>query len=231
MEDLDDVVLNQRVRISDDPNDWILPKSLVDSGDLLSWWTELAAQDDALWASGLNRNVRETLLWLASEYVALRSETAQDNHQNIPQHLSKIRTVVRQVCHLGLTTEQTARLLGETRATVLRSLFFNKPIPDAELPIRYQCEAMLRNRVPQKKIVADLPMSVEEVRALAKMLGIDRVVTSDGFGDDIRNEAVALRRDGLTNGQIATQLSDKYGKQIRPATVSQWWFRANRGAA
>lgn len=231
MDDLDDVVIDPRRRVSDNPSDWILPKSLVRTGDLYRWWTDLRAADDALAAAGITKRQRELLTWLASEYEVLRSTNGPENHELIPQHLSKIRTVLRHICHLGLSTEQAARLVGETRATVFRALFFNKPIPDDELEVRFTCEAMLRQQVPQKNIVAELPMTVEEVRGLAKMLGIERVTTHEGFGGDIRSEAVELRRQGWTNPQIAAHLSEKYQQAIRPATVSQWWRRATLGAA
>lgn len=231
MDDLEDVVIDSRQRISDDPSDWILPKSLVKSGNLYEWWSGLRAADDALAASGITKRQRELLTWLASEYEVLRNQHGPEDHELIPQHLSKVRTVLRHICHLGLTTEQAARLVGETRATVFRALFFNKPIPDDQLEVRFTCEAMLRQQVPQKNIVAELPMTVEEVRGLAKMLGIERVTTNDGFGDAIRNEAVELRRQGWTNPQIAAHLSDKHQQTVRPATVSQWWRRATVGAA
>lgn len=216
--------------ISDDPSTWIVPKSLVKYEDFFDWWQEIRDTDDALHDAGIRASHKEMLLTLAESYVVLRSTLESvSTHLHIPAHLSKIRTVLRTLCHLGLSTEQTARLVGDTRENVIRSMFFNKPLTPCEVENRKRCEAMLRDGVPQPLIVRECAMTPDQVVKFAQMIGVERVTTCDGLGRELRDEALELRRAGHTNRQIIDLFAER-GIQMKSSTISKWVARHGGGA-
>ena len=225
MDTFDDVRLDGP-RISDDPTRWILPKSLVNKRDFFSWWEELRSQDDALFDAGITRSRRETLLWLADEYALALSESDGTLHA-----MSKIRSLIHNTLGLGLTIHQCARLFGETAFSLLHKMYFKENLTTRDCEMRLLCERLLRERTPLPEVTRQTGLDGQQIRRFAKLLGVERVRTDGGFGIEIREQAVALRRAGWSNPTIAAHLGAQFGVTIPTGTVAKWWQRANEGAA
>lgn len=227
--DLDDVSLDGLTTVSDSPTEWHLPGSLENADDLFDWWSDLVAADDAAHAAGMTKQTRETLIWLAAMYEQLTAEQESlDDHLDAFPQKAKLRSVVRHICKLGLTTNQTAMLLNITQHGVVRALYCNVTLNEQGVAARVAAEQALRDGVTATDAARKVGLSPDQVVGLAKMLGIERVKDT-GNPLEIRQAALDMRRGGATNIQISATLAEQ-GFTVPPHLVAQWWRRYGAAA-
>jgi hypothetical protein len=217
--DLSDVVLDGLVLVPDDPTAWVVPNALMSADDIMSWWDTIVFNDEARAAIGLTDELRDTLLWLAGMFEQLVAE-----NDNRPPHQSKVRSVVRHVCHLGLTTQQASVLLNVTQNHVVRALYCNREMYPSDVTSRLEAEASLRDGVSIPDVARSCALTVAQVKSLADMLGIEPSTNHYSKPIEARNAAIEMRRGGMANREISKALAAE-GHKVSPATISQWWRR------
>ena len=223
-ETLDDVILTGRPLVTDDPNQWVVPRSVVATDDLWSWWQQLVADDNRAWRAGLTTELRERLLYLRSLYYQLEAEG-----DGQVAHLSKVRSVVRHICQAGLTVEQTAQLLGVTPLHVMRAIYCRYSMTVDELERRLAMERMLRADVSTEIITGQTGFSVSEIHTQRKALGI-AVSFSRMAPKEVREQAMQWRREGMTNREISDRFATD-GYQVSTDRIAQWWHRYGKEVA
>lgn len=221
--DLDDVVLDGLVLVPDDPTKWVVPDALATADDILSWWDKIVFNDEARATIGLTDDLRDTLLWLAQMFEELVAE-----NDNRPPHQSKVRSVVRHVCHLGLTTKQASVLLNVTQGHVVRALYCNREMYPQDVTARLDAEAALRAGIGIPDAARASRLTVAQVKSLADMLGIEPSTNHYSKPIEARTAAIEMRRGGMANREISKALAAE-GHKVSPATISQWWRRYGNG--
>jgi hypothetical protein len=225
-DDLFDVVLEGRRLVSDDPKTWLVPAVASSHEDMLDWWQSLMSVEHGNAKLALDADTKSKLLWLTD----LHADLVAANNHTAPQQ-AKIRSVVRQVCHLGLDTEQAARLLNLTQVGVYVALYCNQTMWPDDIAARIKAERMLREGTSVPDIARKCALDGGQVKTLADMLGIERSSQHPNMKpEEVRNRALALRAEGYDNHQISQILADD-GHQVPAGTISQWYRRYGRGAA
>jgi hypothetical protein len=78
METFEDVILQGKNLVSDNPDKWAIPRSLNNASSLFAWWDEVVETDEKAFQIGLSKESRTLLLYLEAMYqqqVALNSNT------------------------------------------------------------------------------------------------------------------------------------------------------------
>lgn len=224
MDDLHDVRLDGRKLVSDNPNKWLIPPTLVSADSLFRWWETLAEIDQQSHDSGLSRESRTLLLWLEAMYQQqVRLNT------NTPADRSKVRSVLRHIVQQGLTISQTALLVGETPESVVKWLYCDKPISEHGIKQRLQAEKLMRRGVPLLEVMQETGLTRSEAQSLRKMLCLELPHATDK-PLHLREQALMWRRDGFTNRQISDRFAQQ-GETVSPDTIAQWWHRYGKQAS
>lgn len=218
---LDDVDLNGVDLVSDNPNDWVVPKSVRRHDTFLDWWVELRRSDDLRHRSGLSKDQFELLCWMHDQYRELHLTTP---HTVV--EMSKIRSVIRGILQQDLTIEQTAIFLHCTPSDVVRMLFVAPQMPLVEVNRRLWLERLLREGVSDPAAAKVVDLSLHEVFSFRKSLGI-AAVNDRSFPVAVRERAIELRAEGMMPAQIAKVLAAD-GHNVSRLTISQWWTRHRR---
>lgn len=218
MDDLSDVQLHGRTLVSDNMADWILPPTLMDYDDPLQWWCDLAQVENDRQRFTFDKATRAKLLFLADVY----SQVVTCGDGRIA-HQAKIRSVVRQAVHLGLSTEQAARLFGVHVDRVWLDLFCNEPTVTEQLDAKKMAERMLRDGATKHRVAAATGQTRAQVDTLARAFNIwpadERYQPLEA-----RGLAISLRKSGMRNRDIAKALQ-AHGFDVPAELVAQWWRR------
>jgi hypothetical protein len=218
METFEDVILQGRDLVSDNPDKWAIPRSLSNASSLFAWWDEVVDNDQKAFQVGLNKESRTLLLYLEAMFqqqVALNSNTPADR--------SKVRSVVRHIVQTGLTVSQTALLVSSTPTEIVRWLYCDQTLNDAAIQQRLDAEALMRRELPLTSVMQATGLSKSQALSLRKMLGLELPhLTAKPL--DLRERALQMRHNGLSNVQIREALITD-GHDISTDTISQWWHR------
>jgi hypothetical protein len=218
MESFEDVILQGRDLVSDNPDRWAIPRSLSNASSLFAWWDEVVETDDKAFEVGLSRESRTLLLYLEAMYqqqVALNS--------NSPQDRAKVRSVVRHIIQIGLTISQAALLVSSTPTEIVRWLYCDQTLDDSNIQRRIDAEALMRRELPLTSVMQATGLSKSQALSLRKMLGLELPhLTAKPL--DLRERALRMRHDGMSNIEIREALMAD-GHDISTDTISQWWHR------
>lgn len=225
MGELDDVQLDVAL-VSDDPNTWIVPTSLVAAWDahqalsadqaLFEWWENLHVNDQRIHeAYGSER--RAALKELVQEYDAIRAD-----YRDTLDDQRELRRVVVRMIQMDLTTEQVAKILCVPRVNVVRMVAWNsaETQPD-EADTRIVAEDMLRagSRYSEVSRAVGLPEWV--VRRWGVTLGIPP--REGGLGMAPRNRALELHDQGHNAKRIVEILQQEFPHiEVKRMTVYKW---------
>jgi hypothetical protein len=218
METFEDVILQGRDLVSDNPDKWAIPRSLSNASSLFAWWDEVVDNDQKAFKVGLNKESRTLLLYLEAMFqqqVALNSNTPADR--------SKVRSVVRHIVQTGLTVSQTALLVSSTPTEIVRWLYCDQTLNDAGIQQRLDAEALMRRELPLTSVMQATGLSKSQALSLRKMLGLELPhLTAKPL--DLRKRALQMRHNGMSNVQIREALMVD-GHDVSTDTISQWWHR------
>lgn len=224
METFEDVQLEGRDLVSDNPDKWAIPRSLRDASSLFAWWDEVVETDEKAFQVGLSRESRTLLLYLEAMYqqqVALNSNTPQDR--------AKVRSVVRHIVQTGLTISQTALLVSTTPTEIVRWLYCDQTLDDAGVQRRLDAEALMRRELPLTSVMQATGLSKSQALSLRKMLGLElpHLVMKPL---QVRERALQMRHDGMSNIEIRDVLRAD-GHDVSTDTIAQWWHRYGKQAS
>jgi hypothetical protein len=218
MDAFEDVILQGKDLVSDNPDRWAIPRSLSNASSLFAWWDEVVETDDKAFEVGLSRESRTLLLYLEAMYqqqVALNS--------NSPHDRAKVRSVVRHIVQTGLTISQTALLVSSTPTEIVRWLYCDQTLDDADVERRLDAEALMRRELPLTSVMQATGLSKSQALSMRKMLGLELPhLTAKPL--NLRERALQMRHDGMTNVEIREALLTD-GHDISTDTISQWWHR------
>ena len=224
METFEDVILQGKNLVSDNPEKWAIPRSLNNASSLFAWWDEVVETDEKAFQIGLSRESRTLLLYLEAMYqqqVALNSNTPQDR--------AKVRSVVRHIVQTGLTISQTALLVSSTPTEIVRWLYCDQTLDDMGVQRRLDAEAFMRRELPLTSVMQATGLSKSQALSLRKMLGLELPhLTAKPL--DLRERALRMRHDGKSNVQIREALLAD-GHDVSTDTISQWWHRYGKQAS
>lgn len=217
-DDLDDVRLEGRTLVSDNTADWVIPASLNNYDDPVQWWCDLAQSDEDRHRFQFDKATRSKLLFLAELYPQI----VACGDQKVA-HQAKIRSVVRQIVGLGLSTEQCARLLGVHEDRVWADLFCNEQLDAAAVADKKHAEDLLRAGKSKARVVEATNQTWAQVDTLGRMFNIwpndDRIQPVEA-----RGLAIQLRRQGMRNRDVAKALQ-AHGFDVPAVLIAQWWRR------
>jgi hypothetical protein len=219
-DDLSDVILTGVTLVSDNPADWIVPVTMAEYENVGDWWHALTFGSNQL--NFMSPQIRRSLIWLADTYEQLQSEAFQG--QSTVPHQAKIRSVLRQICKYGLTTEQTARLVRTSKERVVAELYCNRPLTPEDIAMRLNAEQQLRHGATVPEVVASSGLNRDQVETLLSTLSIEAKQAHTQYPAEVKQRAIDLRIEGKDNHEIA-QIMLEEGHVIKPATVSKWWGR------
>jgi hypothetical protein len=224
MESFEDVILQGKDLVSDNPDRWAIPRSLNNASSLFAWWDEVVETDQKAFETGLSRESRTLLLYLEALYqqqVALNSNTPQDR--------AKVRSVVRHIVQTGLTISQAALLVSSTPTEIVRWLYCDQTLDDTGVQRRLDAEALMRRELPLTSVMQATGLSKSQALSLRKMLGLELPhLTAKPL--DLRERALRMRHDGKSNVQIRLALMAD-GHDVSTDTISQWWHRYGKQAS
>lgn len=224
MDQLEDVRLEGKKLVSDNPEDWLIPSNISSANSLLDWWDSLIETDQKTYESGLSRESRTLLLWLEAMYQQqVRLNT------NTPADRSKVRSVLRHIVQQGLTISQTALLVSETPEEVVRWLYCDKQVDEAGIQRRLKAEKLMRNHASLKTVIEETGLTKAEAQSLRKMLCLELPHATDK-PLEFRKQALQMRHDGMTNREISAAFATE-GHDIAPDTIAQWWHRYGKQAS
>jgi hypothetical protein len=218
METFEDVILQGKDLVSDNPDNWAIPRSLSNASSLFAWWDEVVDNDQKAFQVGLSKESRTLLLYLEAMFqqqVALNSNTPADR--------SKVRSVVRHIVQTGLTISQTALLVSSTPTEIVRWLYCDQTLNDTDVQRRLDAEALMRRELPLTSVMQATGLSKSQALSLRKMLGLELPhLTAKPL--DLRERALQMRHNGMSNVQIREALLAD-GHDVSTDTISQWWHR------
>ena len=221
-DELADVCLDGIRLVSDNPSDWNIPHSAYRYESALSWWESLI-ENDADQNHGMSREQHDRLLDLAYEYESLQSE-AFDGQSTVP-HMTKIRSVVQEICRSGLTPKQVALFLATSEHQIMSDLYCNQLLGYADLAIRLYAENMLRHGSTVGDVCAETGLSRDQVTTLANTFSLTPAsARPDDYPQEIKDRVIQYRLNGMTNREISDLLAAE-DVQVKPATISKWWGR------
>lgn len=224
METFEDVQLEGKKLVSNNPDLWVIPRSLNNASSLFSWWDEVIDTDEKAFKTGLSKESRTLLLYLEAMYqqrVALNSNTPQDR--------AKVRSVVRHIVQIGLTITQAALLVSTTPTEIVRWLYCDQTLDDMGVQRRLDAEALMRRELPLTSVMQATGLSKSQALSLRKMLGLELPhLTAKPL--DLRERALRMRHDGKSNVQIREALLAD-GHDVSTDTISQWWHRYGKQAS
>ena len=224
METFEDVILQGKNLVSDNPDKWAIPRSLNNASSLFAWWDEIVETDEKAFQIGLSKESRTLLLYLEAMYqqqVALNSNTPQDR--------AKVRSVVRHIIQIGLTISQAALLVSTTPTEIVRWLYCDQTLDDMGVQRRLDAEALMRRELPLTSVMQATGLSKSQALSLRKMLGLELPhLTAKPL--DLRKRALQMRHDGMSNIEIREALMAD-GHNISTDTISQWWHRYGKQAS
>jgi len=227
MDDLSDVLLEER--ISDNPQDWLICRSLLETNDLFGWWDKLVASDEATYAH-LSVQQINRLRELRDEYDAI------EDHYTI-KGKQAVRKVLEEMFSHNLRISQVAVLANLTGIDVVRKMLWNKDVTADEARRRIQAEEMLHEGLYQREIAAKLGFTVYEVQNWSRSLSVTsrkRNGHGDAFPAIVREKAMALYDQGLKGKRICEILSEEIPEESKGLTremVGQWARRSGRTGA
>lgn len=225
-DELEDVILDGIALVPDDPNRWLIPRSMTKFDSVNDWWDSLV--DNRLLNDSIDRKRIETLKDLMYEYEALQSE-ANQGVSTVP-HQAKIRAVIRQITQSGMTIHQTSKLLGITESRVIGELYCNQTLDASDIAERVIVEHMIREGEPMNRILDRVSMTESQVYSFANMIGCTVTPTpavNSRKPAEARDVAIQMKQQGHSNIEISQHLLSQ-GYEILPATISQWWNRHNK---
>jgi hypothetical protein len=220
---LSDIDLTNKKLVSNNPADWIVPVTMRQYDTVIDWWDALASNADGL--AEIPKQKQDLLLWLANDYEQLQSEAFQG--QSTVPHQAKIRSVLRQICQNGLTTAQTARLVRTSQQQVMAELYCNRPLDSDGINARLEAEQAIRDGHTMPDVMRLTGLNRDQLETLVAMLGLHPVAATRSHTSNIRERAIQLRLQGLTNPEVAQALSQE-GATVKPATISKWWERHHK---
>jgi hypothetical protein len=225
MDAFQDVILQGKNLVSDNPDEWAIPHSLSSAASLFAWWDEVVETDQKAFETGLSKESRTLLLYLEAMFqqqVALNSNTPADR--------SKVRSVVRHIVQTGLTISQTALLVSTTPREIVRWLYCDQTLDDTDVQRRLDAEALMRRELPLTSVMQSTGLSKSQALSLRKMLGLELPhLTAKPL--DLRERALQMRHNGMSNVKIREVLLAD-GHDVSTDTISQWWHRyGKRGVA
>lgn len=226
MNGLDDVVLQSRVLVSDDPKDWLICRSLQTAKTIYEWWDDLIASDDAT-AKVLSAEQMERLRVLRDEFDSIPNYHTIEGRQ-------AARGVLAKMFQENLTITQVAVLCNLTSIDIAKSMISSRQIPTEEAKRRVEAERLIRDGVYLSEVARQLGFSKSEVQNWARSLGI-KVPTRNGYGEarkpHVRERAMELYDQGLRGKRICEILQEEMPEDAAGLTrgaVSQWATRSGR---
>lgn len=168
-----DVRLDGRTLVTDDPTEWIIPRSLrhaIGAGPvrhgLLVWVEELRRGDDVLHQRKLHARAK-AVADLADHLADLL-----DGAPLPPQQALEARQCVLEILGHGLTLRETAALMGVTPTAVLEPLYTMASYP-LDLELRLEAADLLyQGELSRREIARRTGLSVDAVSTLGRLLGI-----------------------------------------------------------
>lgn len=172
-DDLGDVKLDGRTLVTDDPTEWIIPRSLkhaIGAGPvrrgLLVWVEEMRRGDDVLRQRKLHTRAK-TITDLADRLADLLDRAPLPLQQAL-----ETRQCVLEILGYGLTLRETAALIGITPTAVLAHLYTMASYP-LDLELRLEAADLLyQGELSRREIARRTGLSVDAVSTLGRLLGI-----------------------------------------------------------
>lgn len=227
MDSLDDVQLDVAL-VSDEPNTWIVPSSLVRAWDanhelnaeeaFFGWWEHLRFTEQRIHETfGPTRSAE--LKDLLVQYDSLRH--GGDDYRDIPDEQRELRRVVVRMVRMDLTTEQVAKILCVSRETVVHTIAWNRPKTKHEAHTRIAAEDLLRAGKRYADVSREVGIPEWVVRRWGATLGIP--AREGGFGQAPRERALALHDEGVKVAGIVEILNAEFPDvAVKRMTVYKW---------
>jgi len=201
MEDeLADVNLDGVPLVSDNPSDWLVPKTMTDHDTVFGWWEHMHHHES---------------LWSTERLVALQTliDSRMTNGVVAPGRHGKVRSATERLIGSGMSWSELEMVTGLKPEQLLGG-------PG------WKAWQMLEAGAEVDQVLAECAESEKSVRRYHKMLNGAPVVRV--WPRAMKTEAATLLDSGLTYRQIAEVLSERHGCTIGFNTVHSWTRRARR---
>jgi hypothetical protein len=226
MDELTDVVLLGKQLVSDNPEDWLVCRSLADAKHMFVWWENLIEADDAS-SEAFSAEQLERLRSLRDEYDSIPDYHCIEGRQ-------AARNVLARMFAEQLSITQVAVLCNLTSIDVAKSMISSRKISTEEAKRRVEAEKLLREGVYQIDAANRLGFSKNEIQQWAKSIGI-KTPTRNKYGEarkpHVRERAMELYDQGLRGKRICEILEEEMpvdAKGLTRGAVSQWANRTGR---
>lgn len=226
MDELSDVVLQNRFLVSNDTSNWLVCQSLQNAKTIFEWWDDLIAFDDAT-AEALSADQMNRLRSLRDEYDSIADPDSIEGRQ-------AARSVLARIFKENLTISQVAVLCSLTSVDVVKSMISSRRISTEEAKRRMQAEELIRNGVYLNEVARLLNFTKSEMQNWAKSLCI-KVPTRNKYGEarkpHVRARAMELYDQGLRGKRICEILQEEMPEDAANLTrgaVSKWAERSGR---
>lgn len=226
MDDLADVVLQNKKLCSDNPQNWVVCESLQNAKNVFDWWETLANIDNAA-TSTMRIDQINRLRELRDQYDAIEDYNSMFGKQ-------ESRKILCKIFEEGLSIEQAGILCGISSVAVVRSLMTSRNINDKEAEERIKAETFLRQKIAVKEICKQLSLTIDEIRNWAKTLKIKIPVRNrygEAFDPQVRERAMELYDTGLRGTEICGILQKEMPQEasrLTPRLIGQWATRSGR---
>lgn len=236
-DELEDVILEGRTQVSDDPSAWIIPQAMrvLEArkdirADIFAWWDKLVTLDDALDQMG-GAGVGDAMQEMRTDWQRIYGTVTGARFDG---HGSNIqgRKLIYEALALGLVIAQVANLYGITQQEVILVMYQGENLTTEDVESYLKLEGLLREASCTWKAAGlACGFTAPRVQNFGTRLGIP---PTNGNGKSLRHpahiraKAMELLDEGLTNAEASAWIETNMMHDVNRFTIGQWAKRSGR---
>ncbi len=197
-DELDDVILEGRTLVPEDPRQWIIPQGMIEADSALDWWESLMKAD--------------AVLDPAVVHACQGAIAAYDTQPAWWQ--MKIVGHVKVMLRAGLTMQQVCEVT-------------EVPIYDILGPALVKAWNDLQDGVPIDELLPTLSkVNQRHAKSFHLILtGKARTPSLKARRPEIKHYALERTAAGIDRRTICAEIWERFGEQVKPDAISQWIHR------